>query len=36
MVGMAKSIAVVILELNKREGLMSLLEYRIHMVRCDK
>jgi hypothetical protein len=36
MVGMAKSIAIVILELDKREDLLSLLECRDQMVRHDK
>jgi hypothetical protein len=36
MVGMAKDIADGILELDKRECLISLLECRDHMVRWDK
>jgi hypothetical protein len=36
MVGMAKGIAATILELDKRESLMSLLECRDHKVRCNK
>jgi hypothetical protein len=36
MVGMAMSISIVILELDKRNGLMSLLESRNDMVRHDR